>query len=76
MIKLVVKSPVWDDLRGIGLLIAENNPQAADRFFQRRKSSLVCSGFIQALAGSEVSRWQGFDPGRFVILKITLSFIW
>ena len=30
---LVVKSPVWDDLREIGLRIAGDNPEAADRFF-------------------------------------------
>ncbi len=29
---LIVKSPVWDDLRRIGLRIAEDDPQAADRF--------------------------------------------
>ena len=31
--KLIVKSPVWDDLREIGLRISEDNPEAADRFF-------------------------------------------
>jgi plasmid stabilization system protein ParE len=31
--RLIVKSPVWDDLREIGLRIAEDNPEAADRFF-------------------------------------------
>src|SRR5438034_5629982 len=31
--KLIVKSPVWDDLREIGLKIAKENPEAADRFF-------------------------------------------
>ena len=30
--KLLVKSPVWDDLREIGLRIAEQNPDAADQF--------------------------------------------
>jgi toxin ParE1/3/4 len=29
---LAVKSPVWDDPRRIGLRIADNDPQAADRF--------------------------------------------
>jgi hypothetical protein len=29
---LVVKSPVWDDLREIGLRIAEGNPDAAEHF--------------------------------------------
>ena len=30
---LIVKSPVWDDLRKIGKRIAKNNRDAADRFF-------------------------------------------
>jgi toxin ParE1/3/4 len=34
---LVVKSPVWDDLREIGLRIVEENPDAADRFFAAAK---------------------------------------
>jgi toxin ParE1/3/4 len=29
---LIVKSPVWDDLRTIGLRIAKDNPDAAERF--------------------------------------------
>ena len=29
---LVVKSPVWDDLRKIGLRIVKENPSAADNF--------------------------------------------
>lgn len=32
--KLVVKSPVWDDLREIAIHIAENNPDAAERFLE------------------------------------------
>jgi toxin ParE1/3/4 len=36
---LLVKSPVWDDLREIGLRIAEENPDAADRFFTAAKKS-------------------------------------
>ena len=31
--RLIVKSPVWGDLRRIGLRIAEDNPEAANRFF-------------------------------------------
>lgn len=30
--RLVVKSPVWDDLREIGATIAEDNPDVAERF--------------------------------------------
>jgi toxin ParE1/3/4 len=36
---LLVKSPVWDDLREIGLRIAEDNPDAADSFFTAAKES-------------------------------------
>jgi len=36
---LVVKSPVWSDLRGIGLRIARDNPDAADRFFIAAKEA-------------------------------------
>jgi len=31
--KLIVKSPVWDDLRNIGSRIAKDNPKAAHDFF-------------------------------------------
>jgi len=36
---LVVKSPVWSDLREIGLRIARDNPDAADRFFTAAKEA-------------------------------------
>lgn len=35
--KLVVKSPVWDDLREIGTRVAKDNPEAALRFFNAAK---------------------------------------
>jgi plasmid stabilization system protein ParE len=38
-LNLVVKSPVWDDLREIGLRIAKVNPEAADRFFGATKEA-------------------------------------
>ena len=37
--RLVVKSPVWDDLREIGLRIAKDNPDAAERFFKAAKAA-------------------------------------
>ena len=37
--KLVVKSPVWDDLREIGQRIAKDNPDAAGRFFDATKEA-------------------------------------
>ena len=36
---LLVKSPVWDDLREIGLRIAAENPDAADRFLTAARES-------------------------------------
>ena len=36
---LLVKSPVWDDLREIGRLIAEENPEEADRFLTAAEES-------------------------------------
>ena len=36
---LLVKSPVWDDLREIGLRIAAENPDAADRFLTAARKS-------------------------------------
>jgi toxin ParE1/3/4 len=36
---LIVKSPVWDDLRESALRIAEDDPDAADRFFTAAKES-------------------------------------
>jgi len=37
--RLIVKSPVWDDLREIGQHIAKQNPDAADRFFTATKEA-------------------------------------
>ena len=37
--KLLVKSPVWDDLSEIGLRIAEQNPDAADQFLTAAEKS-------------------------------------
>jgi plasmid stabilization system protein ParE len=36
---LLVKSPVWDDLRETGLRIAAENPGAADRFLTAARES-------------------------------------
>ena len=36
---MVVKSPVWDDLREIGLRVAEDNPDAAERFLVAAQES-------------------------------------
>ena len=37
--RLIVKSPAWDDLREIGQRIAKDNPDAADRFFTAAKDA-------------------------------------
>jgi toxin ParE1/3/4 len=43
-VKLVIKSPFWDDLRKIGLRIAEDDPGAADRFFVDAEKSFALLG--------------------------------
>ena len=37
--KFIFKSPVWDDLREIGVWIAKENPEAAERFFKAAESA-------------------------------------
>jgi hypothetical protein len=39
---LIVKSPVWDDLRTIGLRIAKDNPDAAERFLTEAEADWRC----------------------------------
>ncbi len=57
--KLIVKSPVWDDLREIGSRIAENNPEAADRFFMEAE---VAFGLLRSHPG--LGRLRSFSlPG-------------
>lgn len=47
--KLIVKSPVWDDLCEIGFRIAEDNLEAADRFYIAcRGNTLSCCAGIRA----------------------------
>jgi toxin ParE1/3/4 len=36
---LIVRSPVWDDLRQIGLRIADDNPETAEKFFIAAKET-------------------------------------
>jgi toxin ParE1/3/4 len=56
---LVVKSPVWDDLREIGLRIAEENPDAADRFLTAARES-----FEQISRHPRIGRLRSFSvPG-------------
>jgi len=38
--KLIVKSPVWDDLREIGITIARDKPAVALRFFSATRRTL------------------------------------
>ncbi len=38
--KVIVKSPVWDDLREIGQQIANDNPEAADHFLTAVEQAL------------------------------------
>ena len=66
---LVVKSPVWDDLREIGQRIAKDNPDAAGRFFDAAKEAfeLVARhpaiGRLRSFSLSGVRSWvvPGFE---------------
>ena len=48
---LLVKSPVWDDLREIGLHIAAENPGAADRFLTAARESFELLSWNSWLEG-------------------------
>ena len=61
--KLVVKSPVWDDLREIGLRFAKNNPNAAERFFIAAKTAFDLVSDIRASGGCAAFRCLECDLG-------------
>jgi hypothetical protein len=58
---LLVKSPVWDDLREIGLRIAAENPGAADRFLTAARESFEllrrATHVLDACAASQSLEW-------------------
>lgn len=77
--KLVVKSPVWDDLREIGRQIAKDNPDAAGRSFDAAKEAfeLVARhpaiGRLRSFSLSGVRSWvlPGFE--NYVIFYLPTS---
>ena len=77
--KLVVKSPVWDDLREIGQRIAKDNPDAAGRFFDAAKEAfeLVARhpaiGRLRSFSLSGLRSWvvPGFE--NYVIFYLPTS---
>lgn len=57
--KVIVKSPVWDDLRQIGASIAKDNPRVANRFFLAAKRAFRLLGQFP-----EIGRLRSFSqPG-------------
>jgi toxin ParE1/3/4 len=57
--KLIVKSPVWDDLFEIVLRIADENPEAAERFYIAAKET-----FELLRSHPEIGRLRSFSvPG-------------
>ena len=54
--RLIVKSPVWDDLREIGQRIAKDNPDAADRFF-----TAIQDAFISLALHPRIGRLRSFS---------------
>ncbi len=69
--KLVVKSPVWDDLREIGQRIAKDNPDAAGRFFDASKGAFELVARHPAIGCCEVFRCRVCGRGGCRVLRIT-----
>jgi toxin ParE1/3/4 len=73
---LVIKSPVWEDLREIALRIAENNPDAADRFLLAAKESfelLLCHpqiGRLRSFSVIGVRSWGIPDFQNYLIFYL------
>jgi len=74
--KLLVKSPVWDDLREIGLLIAQQNPDAADRFLVAAKESFELLrrhpriGRLRSFSVTGVRSWLISDFPNYLIFYL------
>jgi toxin ParE1/3/4 len=74
--KLLVKSPVWDDLREIGLRIAEENPDAADRFLTSAKESFDLLtrhpriGRLRSFSAAGVRSWVIPDFQNYLIFYL------
>ena len=75
--KLIVKSPVWDDLREIGLRISEDNPDAADRFFTASKETfeLLKShphiGRLRTFSWAGVRSWVIPDFSNYIVFYLS-----
>jgi toxin ParE1/3/4 len=74
--KLIVKSPVWDDLRKIGLRISKDNPEAADRFFSAAKAAfeLLQShpnlGRLRSFSLAGVRSWVIPDFNNYIVFYL------
>lgn len=74
--RLIVKSPVWDDLREIGHRIAKDNPDAADRFFTAAKEAFElltrfpALGRLRSFSVPGVRSWVVPDFESYVIFYL------
>ncbi len=77
--KLIVKSPVWDDLREIGLRISEDNPEAADRFFTAAKDAFELLkqhpriGRLRSFSIAGVRSWVIPDFKNYIVFYLSTA---
>ena len=73
---LVVKSPVWEDLRQIGERITADNPEAADRFFAAVKVAFAVLerhpqiGRLRSFSVAGIRSWVVPEFDRYVIFYL------
>jgi toxin ParE1/3/4 len=74
--KLLVKSPVWDDLREIGMRIAEADPDAADHFLTAAEKSFEILkrhpriGRLRSFSVAGVRSWVTPDFQNYLIFYL------
>ena len=74
--KLIVKSPVWDDLREIGQRVAADNPEAAGRFLAAAEDAFALIrrhpgiGRLRSFSLPGVRSWVVPEFGNYVIFYL------
>ena len=74
--KLIVKSPVWDDLREIGQRVAADNPEAAGRFLSAAENAFELIrrhpgiGRLRSFSLPGVRSWVVPEFGNYVIFYL------
>jgi toxin ParE1/3/4 len=78
-VKLIVKSPVWKDLRAIGLRIKRDNPDAADRFLTAAEESFEllrrhpAIGRLRSFSLPGVRSWVLPDFQKYIVFYLPTS---